>query len=365
MPEEGRNTGDIEFLPDQGAVEEIAFDQIDEKSTIIDVRSPGEFHEDHIPGSLNVPLLDDQERGIVGAMYRKDGKDTATQWALRKLLQRAAGFLEDLQEAMGSDSSPIICCSRGGDRSRNVTQFLTRNEIQARRLAGGYRSYRKNVIHGLSEIDIDRFWILDGLTGSGKTAVLQKIASQHPDRVLDLESYAEHRSSVLGDVGKSPSSQKKFESLLHAQIKSMTDSAPWILIEGESRKVGNRHIPEALWKKMATAPRIELIRDRQSRARLLVDEYTTSEGWQPVIDRVEGLRSYTSLGDAGVDEVQALLREDKPVEAAMILLEKHYDPRYLHGSNPGRFRMQIEQCSVDEAAQQLVSYLEKTTTAFQ
>ncbi len=357
MPPEGSISSSIHFTPGPGGVEDLSLDLVQPGTPIIDVRSPGEFQQDHIPGSVNVPLLRDHERAVVGTLYRTEGKDSASRWALENLSQRTEIFLNELRSEIGNSNLPVICCARGGDRSLNVVQFLNQNHISARRLTGGYRSYRKKVIDGLASIDINNLWVLDGLTGAGKTAVLEFIANRYPDRILDLESYAGHRSSILGDVGKSPTTQKQFESLLFDDIAKLDGAAPWVLIEGESRKVGNRQIPDPLWQLMQRAPRVELCRDRNSRAHLLVDEYRTDDGWDPVIERLEILRSYESLGSDGVDRVQHLLREGKPLDAAVILLEKHYDPRYLHGCKGKRYRFTIEQEQLSDAALQLLELL--------
>ena len=358
MPSDAPDPLMVHFHPDHNGVEEVDLDDLAAHCRIIDVRSPGEFEQDHIPGSSNVPLLGDAERAVVGTLYRVKGKESATQWALHKLQSRSDDFLAALRSQIGCEEQPVICCARGGDRSRNVVQFLNQQGVSAKRLTGGYRSYRKTVIGRLEQIQLDGLWVLDGLTGAGKTAVLQSLACKYPGRVLDLEEYAGHRSSILGDVGKLPKTQKQFESLLAAALDALDDNSPWILIEGESRKVGNRQIPKSLWDMMQTAPRIELVRDLDSRARLLVEEYRTEEGWGPVIERVEALRAYDPLGSEGVDAVQSLLRCEQPVDAAKILLQKHYDPRYLHGSEQRTYSFRISEISTDEAVHQLLQALD-------
>ena len=155
-----------------------------------------------------------------------------------------------------------------------------------------------------------------------------------------------------------PTRQKTFESLLVGAIERLEVDAPWVLIEGESRKVGDRQIPDKLWQQMQVSPRVELVQDIETRARLLVEEYRTETDWQPLIVRLESLRVYDPLGSSGVDEVQNLLRNDQPMEAAIILLERHYDPRYLHGSEQKDFRFSIEEPSLEMACQQIVAKLE-------
>lgn len=358
MAQQTPNPDRSTYQPGSQPIGDIDLAQLSSHCQIIDVRSPIEFEQDHLPGARNVPLLEDRERAVVGTLYRTEGKDSANDWALKAVQSRSGEFLQALLDNIGPQQEPVICCARGGDRSGNVVQFLNHHEISARRLIGGYRSYRKQVMERLDLIEIPQLWILDGLTGAGKTCVLHEISTEFPGRVLDLESYAGHRSSILGDVGMTPTRQKTFESRLIDAIERLEVDAPWVLIEGESRKVGDRQIPSLLWHQMQQAPRIELVQDLDTRARLLVDEYRTDEGWEPLITRLESLRCYDPLGSSGVDEVQQLLRGAQPVDAAKILLQRHYDPRYLHGSEHKDYRFSIDAASPQQAAQHIVDRLE-------
>ena len=358
MPSRPQEAGPIEFRPTGEPVPSVCLSEVDDAASIIDVRSPGEFEIDHIPLSNSVPLLDDEERRRAGTIYRNEGQDTAQQWAVQRLSSRLENFFSALKQQVGDRSHPVICCARGGDRSAHVVEFLIGRGIQAKQLVGGYRTFRQGVRERLERCAISNLFVLDGYTGVGKTRLLQSIESKHPGRVIDLEKYAGHRSSVLGDIGLKPTSQKQFESQLSAALGCLDREAPWILIEGESRKVGNREIPEALWSVMQQAPRIELVAGLEQRARMLVDEYSTDAGWQPVIDRLETLRGYDLLGTDGVDRVQDLLRDDQAMEAASYLLQHHYDPRYLHGGQQKQFLFAIENLETEVAAQELVCRLD-------
>jgi len=326
---------------------------------IIDVRSPAEFTEDHIPGARNVPLLDDEERKVTGTLYRVEGRESATRWALQRLNQRLHAFRKQLISQIPENSEPIICCARGGDRSAHVVQFLIQSGHPAKKLHGGYRTFRKSVLRQLERFDLAQLWILDGNTGVGKTDVLRQVAVRFPDRVIDLELYAGHRSSILGDLGLVPTSQKQFESMLATALTRVDGGAPWLLIEGESRKVGNRQIPAALWQRMGVAPRIELIASMERRVRWLVDEYDTGDGWDLLHERVDRLRSYSQLGDDRVDHVQRCLEQGDPESAARCLLEFHYDPRYQHGDEK-TFQIRLENHGASIACDELVNQLDSS-----
>jgi len=363
LPRRPLESGPIEFRPTGEPVPSVCLTEVSDAATIIDVRSPGEFEIDHIPESCNVPLLGDEERRTAGTIYRNEGQENAQRWAVQRLSTRLENFFLALKQQVGDSSHPVICCARGGDRSAHVVEFLIERGIEARQLTGGYRSFRQGVREKLSTCTLDNLFVLDGYTGVGKTRLLQHIEAQHPGRVIDLEKYAGHRSSVLGDIGLNPTSQKHFESQLAAALDGLDRESPWILIEAESRKVGDRQVPDALWRVMHQAPRIELVAGLERRARMLVDEYSTDLGWQPVIERVETLRGYEKMGTAGVDRVQGLLTDGKAIEAAIYLLEHHYDPRYRHGGQQKQFLFAIENLETPVAAQELEHRLDETVAS--
>jgi len=359
LPPQSANIHNAEFCPSGNPVPETLFSEVSPAVCIIDVRSPGEFTEDHIPGARNVPLLDDEERKVTGTLYRVEGNESATRWALGRLNQRLQAFRKQLISQIPENSEPIICCARGGDRSAHVVQFLIQSGQPAKQLQGGYRSFRKSVLRQLERCDLAQLWILDGYTGVGKTDVLRQVAVRFPDRVIDLELYAGHRSSILGDLGLVPTSQKQFESMLATALTRVDGGAPWLLIEGESRKVGNRQIPAALWQRMGVAPRIELIASMERRVRWLVDEYDTGDGWDLLHERVDRLRSYSQLGDDRVDHVQRCLEQGDPESAARCLLEFHYDPRYQHGDEK-TFQIRLENHGASIACDELVNQLDSS-----
>jgi len=359
LPPQSANIDNDEFCPSGSPVPEIQFSEVSPAVRIIDVRSPAEFTEDHIPGARNVPLLDDEERKVTGTLYRVEGRESATRWALQRLNQRLHAFRKQLISQIPENSEPIICCARGGDRSAHVVQFLIQSGHPAKKLHGGYRTFRKSVLRQLERFDLAQLWILDGNTGVGKTDVLRQVAVRFPDRVIDLELYAGHRSSILGDLGLVPTSQKQFESMLATALTRVDGGAPWLLIEGESRKVGNRQIPAALWQRMGVAPRIELIASMERRVRWLVDEYDTGDGWDLLHERVDRLRSYSQLGDDRVDHVQRCLEQGDPESAARCLLEFHYDPRYQHGDEK-TFQIRLENHGASIACDELVNQLDST-----
>ena len=209
----GFENPDLGFTPGSDPVPGVPYTDIEPNDVVIDVRSPSEYEVDHLPEAINVPLLDDMERSRVGILYRTEGPLSASNWALSQLRSRFKWFLEQLLSKTPPQSRLLICCARGGDRSRHVVQFLIENGRSSYQVVGGYWAYRVWVRKKLDETNYPNLWVLDGLTGTGKTRLLHAISKTRPGSVIDLEAYAQHRSSILGDVGLNPCSQKSFDRM--------------------------------------------------------------------------------------------------------------------------------------------------------
>ncbi len=330
--------GGVPLDPDS----EIGLDEaIAENALIVDVRAPAEFDEDRIPGARNVPLFGDRERSVVGTLYRHLGAGDARAWGRERVHSRLEPFIGALQTALEitaeGEGPPgargrvrVICCARGGERSAAVTELLRELGHPVRRLRGGYRSYRERVRARVSTLEAPNPVLLDGLTGSGKTAVLRAVEALRPGSVLDLEGLAGHRSSLLGDLGLEPVSQKRFESDLVASVDAL--SGRWTLIEAESRRIGDRETPPRLFLQMRAAPRIELVATEAQRVAHLRDEYLGAVDVEEIIERLGAFASFPRIGPDGVAQIRQLLRGGEIDSAVKILLREHYDPRYRHGA---------------------------------
>jgi len=335
---------------------------------IVDVRSPVEYGEDHIPGAKLVPLFSDREREIVGTLFRQFGEADARGWGEPRVRARLGEFVENLICALQLETPlkrrdrrvRVICCARGGERSAAVTRLLRDRGADVYQLEGGYRSYRSRVRERLRNLQIPRPILLDGLTGCGKTAILREVAQMRPSQVLDLEGLAQHRSSVLGSVGLQPVSQKKFESHLLKELDRLT--GPWTLIEAESRRIGNREIPSELFSAMRSAPRIELRASLSQRVENLRRDYLGEERDRTariaaVVECLGPLAAYPRIGAAGVARMQEQLQQGEIERVVERLLHDHYDPRYRFGSSRGEPIETIAYRSPKETAAELVDWL--------
>ncbi len=307
-------------LTDLPALQAARFD------TIIDVRSPAEFAEDHVPGAVNMPVLSNEERAIVGTIYVQDSPFKARKIGAALVARNAATAIE--QHMMHHDGGwrPLVYCWRGGQRSRSFTSILQQIGWRAETLQGGYQSWRRHVVAELYDGTLPFKVIrLDGLTGTAKTDTL-RAAANHGAQILDLEGLANHRGSILGDIDGAQPAQKGFESRILETLSTLDLSRP-LLIEAESARIGTLRLPPALWAAMKNSPRIVLEATPEARARYLAAQYAALVA-QPkaLVDRLDGLRPIA--GHATVDRWKSLLHEGQTEALAHALITDHYDPAY-------------------------------------
>jgi tRNA 2-selenouridine synthase len=291
------------------------------------VRSPSEFAEDHLPGAVNWPVLDDSERARIGTMYVQVSAFDARRIGAAIVARNIARIVEVLIGDKPREWTPLVYCWRGGQRSRALTHVLTEIGWRAYQLDGGYRAYRRHVVAALARLP-QRFSyrLVCGLTGSGKSRLLAALGAEGA-QVLDLEAIARHRGSLLGDLPGDPQpSQKFFESQVLAALQAF-DAERVVYVESESRKIGDVQLPDALLTAMRESPCVRVETPRPLRVALLKDEYAHFlRSPQDIVARVAHLAPvygrhtidrWTELAERGEFEV---LIDD--------LLTTHYDPLY-------------------------------------
>ena len=296
--------------------------------SIIDVRSPAEFQEDHVPGAISLPVLSDEERARVGTIYKQVNPFSARKLGAALVAKNSARHLEGPLSEKQGDWRPLVYCWRGGQRSGSFAAILQQIGWRVSVLNGGYQSYRRSVVKSLYDDDVETpVVLLDGNTGTGKTEVLHKLAALG-HQVIDLEGLANHRGSVLGGMGKQPS-QKSFETELYKAVSSLDSTRP-VLIEAESSRIGSINLPPKLFNAMKAAPRITLHAPIEARAKLLSRIYAAEGVDTEILDECLE-RLVTLRGRAQVAEWKLLLAEQKYEELASSLITLHYDPRYTKG----------------------------------
>ncbi|TAJ19240.1 MAG: tRNA 2-selenouridine(34) synthase MnmH [Planctomycetota bacterium] len=360
---------------------------------VIDVRAPVEHAVDCFPGALCVPLFDDAERALIGTAYRHESPEAAFTRARelmrshidplvrsiaaraghalgdaaieQRFVERTASGFDALQRELRTqplDALPehavVLACWRGGMRSRSLASFLRELGLErACILEGGYRAWRAHVAAGLDALALTPpVFVLRGLTGVGKTLVLRAIERLRPEWVLDLEALAEHRSSVLGMVGLTPASQKKFESRLWRRCSRGFGAA--IVLEGESRKIGDAILPTRLWTALCSGTCIELATTLDRRIDVLLDDYLEHP------DSRTQLRRQLPFIEQRIGPVQwagklvALLDEHRERELVSVLLDLYYDPLYRHSEKAFSLSTRIDSTSPAHAARECIAFIE-------
>lgn len=301
-------------------------EQLNEFDVIIDVRTPSEFAEDHIPGAINLPVLSNEERVIVGTLHKTSSFE-AKKIGAALIARNIATHIENYCLDKPKNWHPLIYCWRGGQRSGSMTHILRTIGFAAERLEGGYKGYRHHVLEQLEAIPATlNYIVLCGLTGSGKSLLLNAMEKADA-QVLDLEEIAKHRGSVLGDMPDMPQpAQKGFDSQLLAKLKTFNPERP-VYVESESKKIGTIRVPDALIHKMWQSPCIRLETATTLRVALLRQEYQhfldNPELLQQQMDRLRGMYSNEQL-----EKWQTMYAEHQWDEFVAEILTRHYDPAY-------------------------------------
>ena len=295
--------------------------------TVIDARTPAEYALDHVPGAVSAPVLEDAERAEVGTLYKQVSPFEAKKLGAALVAKNVARHIDTLFSQKDKNWRPLVYCWRGGKRSGAMAHILREVGWRADTLPGGYRAYRRWVVEELSTLPESlEFIVVHGPTGSGKSrylGALQRAGAQ----AIDLERLAAHRGSVLGGMpGEPQPTQKWFESQLLAALQACKPGAP-IYVEGESKKIGELQVPEALMGRMRASRCLRLATDVETRVTLLLDEYrhflADRAALEAQLDCLSALH-----GRARIAEWKALAAAGNWREFVARLLAEHYDPAY-------------------------------------
>jgi len=294
---------------------------------VIDVRSPAEYAEDHLPGAISCPVLDDAERATVGTLYKQASSFAAKRLGASLVATNIGEHLRNTFAEQPAGWKPLVYCWRGGKRSGAMAHVLREVGWDARTLQGGYKSYRRYVVERLAELPPRfRFRVVHGVTGSGKSRLLRALR-QAGAQTLDLEELAAHRGSVLGTLPERPQpSQKSFESRLLEALERL-DAAKTVYVEGESRKIGQLQVPGALIEAMRASECVVLEAGIETRVALLLEEY--SHFFSDLAALGAQLDCLAELhGRERIEEWKALAQRGEWQALVARLLEEHYDPAY-------------------------------------
>ncbi|GGA38167.1 tRNA 2-selenouridine synthase [Kroppenstedtia guangzhouensis] len=315
----------------------------------IDVRSPGEFETATIPGAVNVPLFDNEERARIGTVYKQQGKKEALRLGMEIVSPKIPRLVESVQE-QSRGRTPLLFCWRGGMRSRSMAVFLDLVEVPALRLKGGYRAYREYVVQRLSNYTLKpRLIVLHGLTGVGKTAILHRLRESGLP-VLDLEELAGHRGSAFGSLGEiRPRNQRMFDSLL-LEVLEAHQEAPYLFMEAESKRIGRVHMPDFLERAKEVGIPVLVEASMDTRVHHILDSYLTDR------EDTESFRQNVLGALARIErrfspdirtQLYEWARREEYSPMVRTLLREHYDPRYRHTQDQYEKSFALRICSDD------------------
>jgi tRNA 2-selenouridine synthase len=322
---------------------------------LIDVRTPLEFAEDHIPGAVNAPLLSNEERVEIGIIYKQSGPHAARQRGLELTSPRFPLMVREIESYAG-DRPVLVYCWRGGLRSKTVTSILDLTGHRAFQLQGGYKSYRNHIVSYFDNfVPTGPLVVLHGLTGIGKTQFIHSLCRKI-FTVVDLEGLACHRGSAFGELGLSQAlTQKCFESLLWDEFRKGVKGRP-VILEGESRRIGRISLPGNVYEVMKGGIKVWCHATLDTRVGRLIEEYGKREyqsGMSEALSRIRG-----RLGGDRYDEIAGYLDrwEMKPFMAQ--LLESYYDKVY-YKTRDWQEDLAISLEDYESACRQLEEFLDK------
>ena len=299
--------------------------------SIIDVRSPSEFRDDHMPNAINLPVLDDMQRELIGTIYNQSNPFEAKRAGAALVAQNISIYLQTKLAEKDRNWRPLIYCWRGGYRSGAMAKIFSDIGWHTNVVEGGYKAYRKTVLDGLDQLPRQfQLILLSGPTGTAKTHILRAAANMGA-QVLDLEKLANHRGSLLGtEPGISQPAQRLFESRLVACLNSFDSTRP-VYIEAESNKIGQVHIPSTLWASMRKALRVTITAPLSARVAFLQRDY------RHIIENNDNLMNILSslrrrYSKKIFESWQADIKDSNWDGFVTAILKIHYDPSYARST---------------------------------
>lgn len=296
---------------------------------LLDVRSPGEYAQGHIPGAVRFPLFTDEERAQVGTAYKQQSQEAAMLLGLRIVGPKMEGFVREAQK-LAPDRRLAVHCWRGGQRSQSMAWLFRQGGFDVVTLHGGYKQYRQFVLAGFETTDLPLI-VIGGKTGTGKTKILRALRDLG-EQIIDLEALAHHKGSAFGSIGEAPQpTVEQFENDLY-EAMSRLDPARRVWVENESHSIGRVYIPEGFWRQMRRAPLFNIEVPQPVRIQNLVSDYVgiSSPELEAAFRRIE-----KKLGGQHLKAALEALQQNDYAAAAEIALH-YYDKTYRHGleNNP-------------------------------
>lgn len=294
---------------------------------IIDVRSPAEFEDDHVPGAISLPALSNEERAKVGTIYKQVSAFEAKKVGAALISRNIATHIERFFLDKPGGYRPLVYCWRGGQRSGSFALVLAEIGFRPHTLIGGYKRYRHDVLDRIETLPGQfQYRVVSGQTATAKTRFLEALKAAGA-QVLDLEALANHKGSMFGlEPGTSQPSPRGFESQVVHALGQMNPAEP-VWVESESPKIGQLYVPKTLHNAMRNAPSIRLHAPLKARVKHSVDDY------RPWFDHPEEVRSRLERltyrhGHEKINAWTSLIDRQDWEGLVEALLIDHYDPAY-------------------------------------
>ena len=333
----------------------IEYKNLEGNYILIDVRSPGEFNEATIPGAINIPIFDDEDRKIIGTVFVNESVEKAKKLGVEAVSKKLPEIYSRILELDKSYDKLVFFCAKGGMRSSSICSLMNSLGISAFRIKGGYKGYRAFINDELPKVNKDiKYIVIHGKTGVGKTELLNCLKNKGYN-VLNLEDSANHRGSLLGSVGLGKGrSQKQFESLVYESLIKMEGT--YVFVEGESKRIGDVIIPQYIYQAMINGIHFLASADLDFRAKVLIKEYAKQKNCKDeIIVSLNNMRKY--IGEKSIDRYTELVLKGEYEEVSKELMLKYYDPMYTNELNKYSYEIRFSIDNIEESTIYIESWL--------
>lgn len=323
----------------------------------IDVRSPEEYKSETINGAVNIPVFNDEERKEIGTIYTQKSVEEAKRMGINVVSQKLPKIYDEVMELYNQKKKLVFFCARGGMRSGAITMLLNSLGINVIKLKGGYKGYRKFISSKLPKLNDEvEYIVLHGNTGVGKTEILKQLELSGYD-VLDLEQAANHRGSLLGNVGLGNQvSQKQFESNIYHRLEKVKDK--YVFVEAESKRIGRVFVPDYIHNKMKSGKHIFVDADIEFRSDLIIKEYIKDEKCiEEILNCLDRLSKYIS--EKNIKRYKEMILNSDYKAVVEELMIKYYDPMYMNTSNKYEYDLKIRVKNIKSAAKEIENWFKK------
>lgn len=321
---------------------------------LVDVRTPGEFEAEGIPGSINIPILLDEERVVVGTAYKQISQEQAKIEGVKYFSERLPEIFQEVNKLSKQYKKIVFYCARGGMRSGTMTAFFGALGYKVSKLEGGYRNYREFINREIPKLNAGvEYIIIHGRTGVGKTRLLKGL-ERRGYSVLDLEKLADHKGSFFGALCEERGqSQKRFESLIYEFFR--TENPKYVIAESESKRIGNVYVPDSIYNSLLQGRHLLAETTKETRVKVVMEDYFTTTTDEEIAECMMKVKRY--VPNELSEEFFKLLEEGKREELAARLMDDYYDALYQKSIDKYDFKEIVKYENIEEGVDGIIELL--------